>query len=380
MTARGAGRRLAATAAGAMAAMAAGTAMAAGAAGAAIGGCAREAPPWTRPLLGQRSPALIAHLVEACPGPLEELRLGTWSSPLAAAPRVDPGQLDCAAPGADFQVRFDWRGRVQAIELRGFADARAAEARFDRAIAPIVAADVRAAIRASIRGTPDMRRTDAYGEGTVPGTGGLLKVRWPSRRSDDRHVGWELVVPRREEAPRGSAATRGSPLGGLSPPRIAAWAAACAAPLELRTPGAGDPSVESTSHARHAASPERWHAARRPAGSQLLSCAAARRRGGAPIGWRVEADRRGRIYRIAVLDADAAALRARAAAVVATHLPRGLRAEAEASIVREPPFRPPVDAATGRLALQVSRAADPRWGAELVWWVPPSLLPDREAP
>lgn len=345
----------------------------------ALGGCAPEPSPWTPALLGQRSPAMIAHLVGACPGPLEELTLGTWRSPIGAARRVDPGSLHCYASGARFSVSFDWRGRVDRIELPDVAGECAAEALFDRAIAPILAAELRGAIRASIHATADMRELAGRSVGTVDGSGGRLSVVRPSQDDPDaRTMSWTLEVPRHEAAPDGSPVTRETPFGRLSPLGIAAWLAACAAPLARWTTDASDPAAELWTNERRAPSPERWHVLRRPPGSQVLECAEARRPGGQPIGWRVEADRRDRIYRIVVMEADGEALGARAAAVAEALLPGALRAEAAASIAGDPPFRPPVDEETGALAMQVSRASEPGWGAELAWWVPPWLLPERD--
>lgn len=120
------------------------------------------------PRLGQRTPAMISHLAAACPAKLQ------WSTEHSVSCALD-------ASGAAFVVELDPADRVSAIELRRHRDDEALLRSFDTAISPIVPAEIRAHLRASISTLPpDVRRDGSSSSGLLVAydDGSVLQVIW----------------------------------------------------------------------------------------------------------------------------------------------------------------------------------------------------------
>lgn len=142
--------------------------------------------------LGQRSPAMMSHLATACPVKLQ------WSTEHSVSCALD-------AAGRAFAVELDPDDRVKTIELRRHRDDEELLHSFDTAIAPIVPAEVRDRLRASISTLPrDPRRDGSSTSGLLVAyeDGSVLQVIWLFSDATTRpswgafkNVTWHYLTP-----------------------------------------------------------------------------------------------------------------------------------------------------------------------------------------
>lgn len=150
--------------------------------------------------LGKKTPAMMSHLAAVCPAKLTQPTERTVSCALDAAGRA-------------LVVEIDPEGRVTTIELRRHHDDAELLRTFDGAIAPIVPAEVRDRLRASISTLPpDVRREGSSVSGVLSAhdDGSALQVIWllpdaamRAAWGDFKSVTWHDIPPL--TSPAGSA-------------------------------------------------------------------------------------------------------------------------------------------------------------------------------